>query len=69
MLHLFLFDTAKIRIYFYCAIKYITFSLFDVVKLFLIEKTKKKTKKTQRKYKHYTNHYRAYLQVLAYLCI
>nr|DAS47186.1 MAG TPA: hypothetical protein [Caudoviricetes sp.] len=30
------FDTAKIRIYFYCAIKYITFLLFYVVKFFLV---------------------------------
>ena len=44
------------------------FLLFDVVKLFLIEKISKKTKKTQRKYKHYTNDYSAYLQALAYLC-
>lgn len=51
MLHLFLFDTAKIRIYFYCAIKYITFLLFDVVKLFLIEKISKK----QKKHKENTN--------------
>jgi len=31
--------------------KIIIFLLFDVVKLFLIEKDKQKTKKTQRKYK------------------
>nr|DAX24884.1 MAG TPA: hypothetical protein [Caudoviricetes sp.] len=49
--------------------KIIIFLLFDVVKLFLIEKISKKTKKTQRKYKHYTKHYSAYLQALAYLCI
>ena len=48
--------------------KIIIFLLFDVVKLFLIEKDKQKTKKTQRKYKLYTNHYSAYLQALAYLC-
>lgn len=48
--------------------KIIIFLLFDVVKLFLIEKDKQKTKKTQRKYKLYTNHYSAYSQALAYLC-
>nr|DAX58828.1 MAG TPA: hypothetical protein [Caudoviricetes sp.] len=45
------------------------FGAFFIIGRYHLSKTKKKTKKTQIKYKHYTNHYRAYLQVLAYLCI
>ena len=60
LLYFFLFDTAKIRIYFYCAIKIITFLLFDVVKLFLIEKISKK----QKKHKENTNITQTYIPLI-----